>query len=367
MKKKYILLLIIILLVISGSFLVFKNSSGNNNSVAHLQKKFINDFNKSDFDGRRKIIEKYYGALTAEEILDALEKKIPDCHDQAHELGKIIYKDTGSISESSKICGNRCTSACFHGTLMEAFKNVATEKNEEHGHPQGTDDHMHIDLDDLKDKFNTFCDQQEVLDVHRENSCVHGLGHVMHFLSNYTIDQSIKLCDVFTDKWAKLYCLSGIFMERDIGLDNGIKQNEAPTDNILYPCDTYDEFPVSCYSFRINQLYNAGLENTYELCNGLTGAHRLGCIYGWGLNFHQRILSDPKIITEVCNFTDSEDMFSCIEGVIARASYIDENQTKKACEYLNSEEKNHCLLVATEKLYSSNLPIEQYFNQDYSQ
>ena len=70
---------------------------------------------------KRPLYEQYIDVIGANGILDGIERVWPKCHDQAHDLGKVIYERVQDIGRGLRVCADQCYSGCMHGVLMEAF------------------------------------------------------------------------------------------------------------------------------------------------------------------------------------------------------------------------------------------------------
>lgn len=152
-------------------------------------------------------------------LLDA-EKgaNVRDCHQQAHQIGRIAYKlfGAGVFKEGN----TQCNSGFYHGA-MEAF---LTEK--------GTVD-IAGNVEELCSRFTTGFTTYE---------CLHGSGHGIMAYQDYDMPSAIAECDKFSDDFGKRSCYGGVFMENIIAAQGlgAIKAHETSwvkADDMQFPCN----------------------------------------------------------------------------------------------------------------------------------
>ena len=301
---------------------------------------------------REEVVIEYYDALGATGMFQVLEEENPACHFEAHEIGKAVYKDTEDLNDSIKICGKHCTGGCFHGALIEAFKDIV---------PKPDLPESHIELADLKNKMQELCSREVVTDIHREGKCIHGVGHALTFLSDYNLDQAISYCELLGDKPREHYCAEGAFMEF-IFLS---EFSRAKTELSHYPCDTYTKFPAACYRSQAQKIRQV-LENPEKVgeeCLKLSGFNRLGCFYGMGFAYSNDVRGNPRMLPNLCRQGNADDKRICIEGAMEKPEDPQFKATADACEYLGDELKPFCLTAYNNKSYSLSKSFELYFDQ----
>lgn len=327
-------------------------------------KEFKIDYFNATFKDRRSVFEEHIDKLGAATMLDILESEFPLCHGEAHDLGKTILATTNDFQESIQACRNRCTSGCFHGVLMETFKDATLSKEAEFTHEHGeaeNDDHLHIELTDIKDKIDEICNDPRVSDVHKIGTCVHGMGHALTLLSNYDMQGALDLCKVFEGKSLEYYCTGGVFMERDIVL--GASDLEDGFSH--YPCDEFTEFPATCYRYKVQRL-SRSLGTTKamaEECMNLDGFMRWGCFHGIGLTNYKVLEKDPGLILNICQHGSLDDQIICIDSAVEKLANFDQPQAFKVCTYLGGDLKTACKNAAELKLYSLDKDFSLYFQE----
>ena len=335
--NKFLLFVGIVFLTVGGAW--FVRTASQNDAAEKFRTAFLVTPEKQ----RREVFEEYMGKLGTARILDVLEGQYPLCHSQAHDLGKVLFRETGDINEAVAECRTRCTSGCFHGILMEAF--------------QGSGDH--VMLADVKKKIERICSDPEVTSIHREGNCSHGVGHALMYLAGYRIDEALSYCKLFPDRRLEYYCNGGAFMEYDI--TNG--KTDFDTKPRWYPCDTFTEFPAACYGYKVQRLMSKGAsaDELREKCMELEGYERLGCFHGLGVAHLVGASVFPQRLAEACQYGTLDDKKACIGATVERLSSYDEELARKICPFLEDGLKEFCEEAASRKAYSLDKSFDLYF------
>ncbi len=337
MTKKFLLFFGILALTVAAAQLA--RTAYHNDAAA----KFRSAFLSTSENNRRGVFETYIGTLGTSGILDVLENEYPLCHSQAHDLGKVLFREAGDINEAIAECRTRCTSGCFHGILMEAF--------------QGSGEH--VTLADVQAKVSAVCSDQRVTDIHREGNCAHGVGHALMYLAGYRIGEALDYCKVFSDKRLEYYCNGGAFMEYDITNGN----SDYATKPRWYPCDTHTEFPAACWRYKTQRLMSKGVkaDELRVKCEELNGLERLGCFHGLGFAHIVGASVYPQHLAEACRNGTLDEQKACIEGAVERLSSYDEELARKTCAFLEDGLKAFCQEAASRKAYSLDKSFDLYF------
>ncbi|MBI2584072.1 MAG: hypothetical protein HYW25_05365 [Candidatus Aenigmarchaeota archaeon] len=300
-----------------------------------------------------ELYEKYVDIIGANGILDVLEEN--SCHSEAHDLGKIIFSRSGDLEESITICGDRCTSACLHGVLMEMLEGNITQHP---GDPEG-----HARLSDIEKEINSICNKEEITSVHSEGTCIHGLGHAIMHLSGYDINESLRVCDTLEEKPQSYYCATGAFMEYHIVYGERDLQNEG----LRYPCDAFKQYPAACYRYKMQysmpKMLAEGMsvEDISGECMKLEKLERLGCFHGIGFFFLPHIEESPARISEICIFGNSDDRRMCIEGAVEKLADYNQEKAFEACSHLDGADREICTEAASGKMYRMDKDFSLYF------
>ena len=280
--------------------------------------------------GKRDVFEKYLDALGADSILNFLEATHPFCHGEAHELGGAIYAKTKDLGTALRICGRRCTVACMHGVVREAFQDQTLEQVQAHA--------------------LEFCQNKEMSEVYKSGNCVHALGHALMFTSGYDLAESLDVCSSLPNEAMGYFCGTGVYMEYFIEAD----EEEFIGKGLHYPCDIHERYPAACYRFKVRHMLYAlygDVEELTEECLALSGTRRLGCFHGLGAAVRTLVASYPASLGKFCRHGTTDDQIMCIEGVVEKLAEYDEEHAVVACSTLNGRNAQLCYAAAKQKMY----------------
>lgn len=345
MRKAFIVLIIFGLSIV---FIQFYRVSREN----HLIGKFRTEILSVAAAYHREVYETYLEKLGPEKILDNLEESYPLCHSEAHDLGRVIFERAKDFADSLEACRDRCSGGCFHGVLMEAFKGYRVER----------DEGDHISLDEFKNKINTLCDDPQVLAIHRKGKCVHGVGHAAAYVANYDLAKALSYCRVYKDKRLDFYCAGGVFMEYE-----GIRGwGDVATKSLHYPCDTFTEFPASCYPHKMRYLLTrvGNRQAAIQECLALDGFREIGCFQGLGYTYALDVERNPRFLAAICEYGPAEAQKGCLYGAIIKLSETDPEKALTACGYLEGERRVFCEETIEQGAYYLERSFDRYFNAE---
>lgn len=290
----------------------------------------------------RPLYELYIDKIGANGILDVIEEN--RCHEQGHDLGKIIFNRTHNISLSGKVCQSRCTSGCFHGVLMEAATVAETSGQ----------------IESFNERVTSLC----AGDIKQRSigTCIHGIGHSLTYLSKYNIDGALKQCrELFGDqKPFEYFCATGAYMEY-------LLENMQPSIVPFYPCNLEERFPAACYRYRVkNEIITRKLsfKQLTASCLALRDRHRTGCFHGLGMAHIDMIFDKPALLNKACGSGSIADRKICIEGVIEKLVELDISKALQACSQLDVELVEFCQTTANNGMYNINKDFSSYFITD---
>jgi len=303
-------------------------------AVVELKAKFTTDYMLKAAQ-RRQVFEKYLGTLGTQGILDVLEQRNAFCHDEAHELGRAVYAHFKDVGTALAECGSRCSSACLHGVLKEAFGNRT--------------------LDQVKPQLATVCTEGAMAEIQRPGNCAHGLGHALMMVAGNDVDKAIDGCSGFGSPGMGYYCVTGVYMELFNQAADWVKPGQGP----FYPCDTYTRFPAACYRYQSARMLVAlggDRARLAELCRSLPANQRAGCFHGAGFAAMMAVAKDPGLITSVCPEEPAADQTLCLEGLIESLTVYAPGKAKEGCGHLTGPAAETCLAAAREGTYRLDKP-----------
>jgi hypothetical protein len=302
--------------------------------VVELKAKFTIDY-MLKAGQRRMVFERHLDTLGTQGILDVLESRNAFCHDEAHELGRAVYSHFKDVGKALGECGSRCTSACLHGVLKEAFGNSA--------------------IDQVRSQLPSVCTQGAMAEIKRPGNCAHGMGHALMMVANNDVEKSIDGCSGFGDASMGYYCVTGVYME----LFNQAAQWAKSGQSAFYPCDVYTRFPAACYRYQAARMLAAlGGDRTKlaELCRSLPEGQRSGCFHGVGFAALPAVAKQPDLIATACPEQPIEDQTMCIEGLIESFAAYEPEKAAASCTHLKGQAAEICQAAAREGTYRLNKP-----------
>ena len=233
-----------------------------------------------------KKIAETKGGVYAFEILKRadLPEKV-DVHLTAHTIGDILFKQKGA--KGIQYCTHDFRNACSHSIVIGLFL-----KEGEKG------------LSDLAPLCKKAPGGKGAYGM-----CFHGLGHGVLALSDYDMENAVRICDGLSpgkDKLEARECIGGTMMEMVSGVhDREVWQLQVEkyfTDDPLSPCSR--DFVPSyakpiCYTYLTPSLViaaggtianpdNAIYRRAFQSCEGIPGdqtVNRIACYGGFGKEF----------------------------------------------------------------------------------
>jgi len=319
--------------------------------TAEERKAFLKEFATYRTFDLRDLYERWIDVIGANGLVASVEYARPSCHDEAHDLGKLIYEMLGDIGYALRTCEDACYSACMHGVLMEAFKEVGSTKDD------------HVDLETIAAKIPTLCDSEDFSAMYKPGDCAHGTGHAFMYLSSYNIGDALDICGHFETDAMQYYCTTGAYMEYVTTHD----RRDSTSKSLFYPCDVYN-YSAGCFRYKLVHVFRRHYQNKGEFfeiveqCLELNGSHRRGCFHGIG-NSHMAQIAFGKItFADVCKYGDATDQYVCIEGAIERMSKYYPKEALENCELLDGWQYDLCITGAKNKMYPLNKSFEYYIS-----
>ncbi len=364
-KKWYVILLILLVSCTISGNVVFDDemgeSSGQSSNVLHIdpesvktqQAEFVAKLRNST-KNKRPLFEEYIDVIGANGILDGIENVWPKCHDEAHDLGKVIYSKVKNIGLGLRVCADRCYSGCMHGVLMEAFSSIKSDDSE-----------GHIEPSILKSSMNDICySNKEMTSSYSPGDCAHGVGHALMYLTNYNIPEAIDSCKLFEDSHMAYYCATGAYMEYVIEND----EEDAKTKPFMYPCDSFD-YPAACARYKLVYVafrhYNAEKkpEELLQECKKFEGKYRIGCYHGLGNAHMSYFVTDKFKIGDICLLVDGDERWACIDGAMERMSKYYKPKALAVCNDLKDKDKQDCLDAVERGMYNMEKDLSMYLSE----
>lgn len=300
---------------------------------------FIAEFENSSDQEREEVSAQYLAHYSGGELLDAIENKYPFCHREGHPLGRAIYTKTHTLSESLRVCRNRCSDGCFHGAFIEMF--AGDDKRDD-----VPLEIVPIDVETVLPRALGLCKNEAVSSLVLPWKCMHGIGHVLAYTSGNDIGASIRACRTLKDPDAVRPCVSGVYMELMARTDPA----PAFTKKDLYPCDLYPEFATQCYHYKV-PLMSSTWESPGDIrrvCTELFGEARDGCIRGYGFTYSTVAMAKTAGgLDALCDFPTKHDREECVIGAVYLVAMSTNSDSEDACAIVSNEYRFACIDLRT--------------------
>lgn len=295
---------------------------------------FIGEYRSATDDERQEIVEYFSRSLSDIEMLDAIEVEFPACHSEAHPFGRAIMQRTNNIAESVEICGYRCSSGCLHGVITQLFS-----PNEETDVEQGDLTAERLFNEPLG-VAGELCHSADMRGSVSYLQCVHGLGHVLAYLSKDDLERSIMSCRKLSITDERNACATGVFMEYMQKVDH-IVLLSAKT---FFPCDLFPDFTKSCYREKGRYMVFAWGEDVWDACRSLPPEAGLHCIRGIGhAGATKQKLSSETELARLCPLDDPEERAMCYAGAVSHIVLTSDVSTFSICSEMVPALRPYCV------------------------
>ena len=246
-----------------------------------------------------KFLREYGPAETVKALLEGSKRTNADCHQRAHDAGRMAYELFGAAA--FYLSSHECQAGTYHGATEALF------------HDRGTVN--------LQEDVSVLCSYASVSFYYLQ--CLHGVGHGLMAWTSYELHDALALCeelDSLTDHHA---CYSGVFMENVIGGLSGLMGHvtEYLSDDPHFPCNALDETYVQmCYfyqSTRMMILYENDLGKVAETCAQAPEEAHHYCFRSLGRDVGGFSVGDPARAIELCGLAEEPtNRAYCIEGAV---------------------------------------------------
>ena len=316
------------------------------------RQEFLKEYRGSEPQQRAALYEKFLPLIGANGIRQELQTAHPICHDEAHDLGRLIFAKLRDVGASLESCADACSSGCMHGVLMQFFTDSGSTGAPAPQHSA----HQHsaqLTAADVAGRIPTFCESPALMRMYGPGDCAHGVGHAVMFLSNYDIDAGIDLCERFPSYPLRYYCATGAYMEYR---GNPRSRLDFWNHGGVYPCDKV-RYPAACFRYVLTEtirwyyVQGGTLETLARQCMGFSAKYRLGCFHGMGFAHMIQVTRGRRTLAEVCGFGTREDQTVCLEGTMDRLGQFNPTVGPERCESLTDWRREVCQAAASRKKY----------------
>lgn len=322
-------------------------------TVAEERTSFLEELKTLDRKrSKRPLYEQYVGTIGANGVLEGIEELWPKCHNEAHDLGKIVFDRVQNVALGLRICADGCYSGCMHGVLMEAFTGLADPND-----PEG-----HVDPSKLAALMDQICYKTDAMQsTYSEGDCAHGIGHALMVLADYHVNEAMGYCDEFDEVAMRYYCATGAYMEYVSENDD----EEASTKRALYPCDE-GKYPAACMRYKMVHVIkrlvkkSSDVQKMMRSCNQLKEPYRIACYHGAGNGFMGFIAGGAVTLQDVCGKGADDERYVCIEGAMERMAKFHPERAAEVCAAVEGPDRATCDQAVENGMYDMEKDLSLY-------
>lgn len=262
-----------------------------------------NDAILTDDSILKSYIKKYGPAPTMHTIIAAANRTQIDCHNRAHEFGRMSYEVFGNTILQLNL--PECHSGFYHGAIEAYFKKYGT--------------------DNLAEKLSFICPDN--LNGFFMHQCRHGIGHGLMSWSSYDLPAALDYCSMITDEWGQGSCRGGVFMENIVGSlrDSPEAQEighytEYLSEDPQFPCNAVkDEYKNDCYFLQTDRmlaLSKTAFQGVVDSCTAAPEQYHRNCFASMGRTVGGSLRGQPAEAISACRLIpDQTNRIECIMGV----------------------------------------------------
>ena len=254
-----------------------------------------------------------------------------NCHQAMHEIGKVAFREYGSIAEAYAHADYSCWGGYLHGVVEASLRGKALAD---------------ISAESLRTMCDSAKNKGEMSFTHF--SCVHGIGHALMFISNNDLPNSLIRCDDLADKWESRQCANGAFMQNLFSKYNEHRSAYIPSDDLRFPCTIAREKDRDvCYKVQGRFILDAldwDFDRSFAFCSELSDdALRSACASGLGAAVSNHAAYIPKRVRALCAAARSLQQ-DCLYGAMMDLEGVagDTSLGEKVCLSEPDTEKTAC-------------------------
>ena len=282
-----------------------------------------------------QFVERYGPAATVTLLSEGVSRVAIDCHERAHEAGRMAYNLFGAYAFS--LSGHECQAGAFHGATEALFRDRGTSN--------------------LQADVTALCESSP--NRFFRHQCVHGVGHGLMAWTSYELLDALPMCDELEAEIDRASCYSGLFMENIVGGLSGAMGHytEYLSDDPHFPCNVLDEkYIAPCYFYqtsRMVELYDADYARVADACAKAPTEAHLDCFLSLGRDVGNVTRGDPARAIELCSHVDDAgNRIACLSGAV-QDRFWDTQSADEAirfCKMLNvQEEKSQCYATVLDR------------------
>lgn len=268
------------------------------------------------------LMKKYGLEGAVESLRRVAESNGVDCHNRAHEVGRIAYDIRGSVA--FKECGVGCHSGCLHGAMEAFFAEEGTAN--------------------MESSLSLLCSEE--LNGFFAHQCLHGVGHGLMAWTDYDLPEALAACDQLSTPSAQSSCHTGVFMENIVG---GLGESQGGHDSAWlsndshFPCNAVDEkYKSSCYflqTSRMVAMFSGNFTKVAEECAKAPAYYSSACFESMGRDVSGTFSRNASRAIAACELVEQfGNAKDCVHGAL-QDQFWDKSQAGNAvsfCDLLKS-------------------------------
>ncbi len=293
-------------------------------------------------------LEEYGPAHTVALLADNASQVGINCHERAHDMGRISYKMFGAVAFA--LAGHECQAGAYHGAIEVLFRERGTIN-------------IQGDIEVLCGDLNRFFRHQ----------CIHGVGHGLMAWTSYELLDALPLCDRFQAETDQLSCYSGIFMENVVGGLSGTMGHftEYLSDDAHFPCNVVEEkYVAPCYFYQSSRaivLFESDFAQVAQFCAEAPAYAQRECFSSMGRDVGGVTRGDPARAIELCAHADEgNNRVTCLKGAVQDRFWEirGADEALSFCRMLQDEgEKSACywsITTRAKQLYETPAGLQEF-------
>jgi hypothetical protein len=264
-----------------------------------------------------------------------------ECHQIMHAIGRTAGKNASSIENAFALGDSYCHEGYYHGAVEGFISKEGATVN--------------------KDYLNNLCRAYRkpgTLITTDQYNCAHGIGHGLMRVSQNQLLETLKYCDLLSDRKERQPCWNGAFMENTIAYMRGVNAPYLNPADPLYPCDLVEpKYKDTCYGFQISfyTKKTGSLEKAINVCEKIPIPFQRSCFLGLG---REVVTAADADITKINNNTcllakDNINQENCIIGAVRTLIHYHHSdiESQKFCSVVPKDFQETCLSASDRFFY----------------
>lgn len=247
----------------------------------------------------RKNLKYLLKIADTKQIMEYLEEKTPEdgksCHLSGHIVGELSMRNPRELRAVLSNCGSGCDYGCTHGVMAKLFRSQSNIK--EIGEMCQTTKH-------------------EVF-IQDTTACFHGIGHGVAEYANYSVQESMNMCDELEPQIRKEECATGAIMEI---MDMNIEGERVLPEINSSLCDNVNSNLIEMCRYSITNrhfIQTRNSELSIQACKLLDEEASSRCYSALGGEAVFVLDNQIAEIWQVCNRSDGGlNPSDCIKGAL---------------------------------------------------